>query len=869
MPYRSADDGLQQNLILTALAPAELARLGVDLEPVTLQADQVLWEAGTPLHHVYFPTTAVVSQLFTSEDGIEIEVALGAYDGLVGVALVLGDAASAYRAVVCNAGRAYRLRAEVLRWELDRGGRLQRHCLRYAQSLMTRIAQTMVCGRIHSVDQQLCRWLLVNLDCMASARLARTQEQIADRLGVRRSGISEAAGRLQAAGLIRYSRGHLSVLDRAGLEACACSCYAVLKREQQRLLVPLPMVRARAVQRDRPNPETLRQRAEIHRRETCPAILKSSLESARVVHELEVYQIECAMQIEELRLAYDEADALQKRYADLYDFAPVGFFTLDPAGAILDINLAGAILLGIKRSQMSRRRFSGSVMPEQRPRFQNFLDDVLRTRSLQVCELTLAATAVRPEAIIRIEAVSDEDGRECRMVVMDLTKERRIEQALRITEHYQRALIDNFPFPVWLKDSNSRFLAVNSPLARNFGFASPADLVGKTDFDITSRELAEAYRADDQIVLRSGESKLVEESMESQGESRWFETYKSPIVIEGERIGTVGFARDITARHITQANLERSERQFRSFIERLPLSVVIIRDGLVKYVNAEATDMFGYPPDECLGRSFLCLIHEMDLPQMQNFYEQQMRGAGEPQGSDVRLVSKAGKIMDCRLYASMVDWAGQLAVMAVVEDVSDYKRMESELRSLASIDFLTGLANRRQFMTRLEEAHSRLQRDAEQGNSVLILDLDLFKSVNDRYGHATGDAVLQRVAAALRDGLRTEDVAARIGGEEFAILLPGTDLSMAAVLAERLRQSIGEASVDGVKGGISVTVSIGVAAMLGTDLCADQVLQRADEALYRAKAAGRNRTEFATESASLSRGCFSANLEPNSRHGGS
>lgn len=670
-------DSPQQNQILAALAPAELARLEVDLELVALQADQVLWEAGTPAQYAYFPTTATVSQVFTSQDGMEVELALSGSEGLAGLSLVLGDATAAYRAAVCHAGQAYRLRAEVMSWELNQGGSLQRLCLRYFQVLMMQMAQIMVCSRTHGVDQQLCRWLLLNLDHLSGTQLTGTQEQIADRLGMRRTTVSEAAGKLQAAGLIRYSRGRITVLDRAGLEAQACDCYRALKREQQRHLAPPPAVRARTGERVRPNPETLRQRAETHRREALPALLASSVDSARLVHELEVHQVEYAMQVEELKLAYDEADALRNRYADLYDFAPVGFFTLDPAGTIIDVNLAGAILLGIKRSQKRRQRFTLVVRPEQGPLFKHFLDDVLRTRALQVREFTLAPTAVRPEAFVRIEAVSDEDGQECRMVVVDLSKERRAEQALREQVQYQRALLDNFPFMVWLKDSESRFLAVNTPLARNFGFTSTADLVGKTDFDITTRELAEAYRADDRAVLRSGESKLVEEPIESQGEIRWFETYKSPIVINGERVGTVGFARDITARHAAQAAMERSEGQFRSFIERLPLGVAIIRDGLLKFLNAEAANMVGYAPGECLERSFLFLIHEADRPRVQNFYEQRMGGGGAPQGGDVRLVSKAGRAVDCRVHASIVDWEGRPAVMAVVAEVLDHKRGEA------------------------------------------------------------------------------------------------------------------------------------------------------------------------------------------------
>jgi diguanylate cyclase (GGDEF)-like protein/PAS domain S-box-containing protein len=444
--------------------------------------------------------------------------------------------------------------------------------------------------------------------------------------------------------------------------------------------------------------------------------------------------------------------------------------------------------------------------------------------------------------------VSDEEGRECRMVVVDLSTEVRVEQALRDQAAYQRALLDNFPFIVWLKDSESRFLAVNTPLAQNFGFSSPADLEGKTDFDITSRELAEAYRAADRAVLQSGESSLVEEPIETRGEVKWFETYKSPIVIDGERVGTVGFTRDVTARHAAQAALENSERQYRRFIEGLSLGVTIIVDGQLKYLNAEAYNMVGYAPDECLEQSFLLLVHQGDHAGVQNFCERQMRGETVPQNYDVRLVSKAGRVLDCWIHANVVDWGGRPAVMVIAADVTDYKRMEAELRSLATVDSLTGLANRRHFMSRLQEACARLQRDVDQQTTLLFLDLDHFKEVNDRHGHAVGDAMLRRVATALRSELRAGDVAGRIGGEEFAILLPGTDLAMSAVLAERLRQKIGEASmaIDSDTA-LSVTVSIGVAAMQTADSHAEQILRRADEALYRAKGGGRNRTEIAVD----------------------
>jgi len=196
----------------------------------------VLYESGSKLRHVYFPTTSIVSLLYVMEDGASAEIAVVGNEGILGIALFMGGETTPSRAVVQSAGEGYRLKAHLLKQEFNRFGPMLHLLLRYTQALITQMAQTAVCNRHHSVDQQLCRWLLLSLDRLASNELTMTQELIANMLGVRREGVTEAAGKLQALGLIHYSRGRITVLDRLGIEAKACECYEVVKREFDRLL---------------------------------------------------------------------------------------------------------------------------------------------------------------------------------------------------------------------------------------------------------------------------------------------------------------------------------------------------------------------------------------------------------------------------------------------------------------------------------------------------------------------------------------------------------------------------------------------------------------------------------------------------------
>ena len=230
-------DAAQKNRLLAALPPSEWLRWQPQLEWVDMPLGHVLYESGSALSHVYFPSTSIVSLLYVMENGASAEIAVVGNEGIVGISLFMGGESTPSRAVVQSAGDGYRLTARVIKDEFNRAP-VVNLLLRYTQALITQMAQTAVCNRHHSLDQQLCRWLLLSLDRLRGNELVMTQELIANMLGVRREGVTEASLKLQQAGLIRYARGRISVLDRLGLEMRTCECYAVVKREYDRLLPP-------------------------------------------------------------------------------------------------------------------------------------------------------------------------------------------------------------------------------------------------------------------------------------------------------------------------------------------------------------------------------------------------------------------------------------------------------------------------------------------------------------------------------------------------------------------------------------------------------------------------------------------------------
>ncbi|WP_332820963.1 Crp/Fnr family transcriptional regulator [Pseudomonas sp.] len=230
----------QQNHLLAALPVEVQQRLFLNLELIPLPLGKILYESGDALRHVYFPTDAIVSLLYVMENGASAEISVVGNEGLIGVAVFMGGESTPSRAVVQSAGYAYRLLGKQFKAEVNRHGEMLHLMLRYTQALLTQMAQTAVCNRHHSIDQQLCRWLLLSLDRLPGDQLTMTQELIANMLGVRREGVTDAAGKLQKLGVIEYSRGHIKVLDRPRLEQLSCECYAVVKKETDRLLHYMP-----------------------------------------------------------------------------------------------------------------------------------------------------------------------------------------------------------------------------------------------------------------------------------------------------------------------------------------------------------------------------------------------------------------------------------------------------------------------------------------------------------------------------------------------------------------------------------------------------------------------------------------------------
>jgi CRP-like cAMP-binding protein len=234
LPRRFHDP--QENRLLASLSPAERERIYPKLRLVPMPLGKVLYESGDLLRHVYFPIDSIVSLLYVLADGASAEISVVGNEGIIGIALFMGGETTPSRAIVQSAGHAYRLIGELLKDEFHRNGPMQLLLLRYTQALITQMAQTAVCNRHHSVDQQLCRWLLLSLDRLTTNRLTMTQELIANMLGVRREGVTEAAGKLQRLGVVKYSRGKITVVDRKKLEKLCCECYAVVRKESDRLL---------------------------------------------------------------------------------------------------------------------------------------------------------------------------------------------------------------------------------------------------------------------------------------------------------------------------------------------------------------------------------------------------------------------------------------------------------------------------------------------------------------------------------------------------------------------------------------------------------------------------------------------------------
>ncbi|MGV0958649.1 MAG: helix-turn-helix domain-containing protein [Limnohabitans sp.] len=428
-------DSARQNRILAAIPLSHYTRMAEHLKPVDWVSGQVVCEQGDALDFVYFPTTCTASLVSHTHDGDSSELAMIGRDGMVGVLLALGSASMNYRVVVQCSGQAYRMPARVFAEELTRCNELQQLALCYVQVLMTQMSQSIVCTGHHSVIERLCYWLLVNQESLASDQICVTHELISSMLGVRRESVTQALGKLQAMGHVASGRGKIKILQREGLVSGVCECYSLVDTAKRRLF-------AHATHMPAPS----------------QALPREDADGA---------------------ITHDEA-CLQK-YQDAYDFAPVGFVTLDVQGLVLQTNLAGAIMLDIHRSQQPVKRFLDFMAPSDQLLFGDFHQEVLSGKCRRHCELTLSATSHRPEMVVRIDATLDEEGDECQLVLIDVTQEKReIEQRLAL-EHQQQAMLATQPYMVWFKDSEGHLISANSNLIETWRDSAGATQLEKLD----------------------------------------------------------------------------------------------------------------------------------------------------------------------------------------------------------------------------------------------------------------------------------------------------------------------------------------------------------------------------------------------------
>ena len=365
-----------RNQILSALSEVNYDMVKDALELVNLTAGQVIYESDDLVQQVYFPTTCTASLLSTTAEGETVELALTGRNGLIGVSLVLGGSSMGHSVQIRSSGQAYRMSTAHFERLLRECGQFQQLALSYVQSLMTQMAQSIVCSRHHSVIERLSQWMLCNADGWGSDELTVTHETIAHMLGVRRESVTQAAGKLQAQGFIRNSRGKITIQNREGLLQSVCECYGHLQSDSAAYMQRL-------------------------RRLTH---LSADSESSFVMHS-----------------NGDEAGHHDfQKYIDAYDFAPVGFVTLDALGLVMQTNLAGAIMLDIQRSQCQDRAFMGFLCENSRASFMQFHQEVLSGQCRRFLVVNLPATAHRAAMTLRIDATSDEEGQENRMVMIDI-----------------------------------------------------------------------------------------------------------------------------------------------------------------------------------------------------------------------------------------------------------------------------------------------------------------------------------------------------------------------------------------------------------------------------------------------------------------
>lgn len=428
--------------------------------------------------------------------------------------------------------------------------------------------------------------------------------------------------------------------------------------------------------------------------------------------------------------------------------------------------------------------------------------------------------------------------------VQDVTERKAAEDLIRRKESYLRALIDNFPFLVWLKDKDSRFLTVNQAYAHSFGFETPEQISGKTDFDLSPPDLAKHYREVDSHIIQSGQKIVLEEQHEGPDGRHWLETYKAPVFNEsGEVLGTVGFSRDITERKVAEAELRMSASIFNSDVGM----VVTDNESTILKVNEAFTNITGYTPDEAIGQQMSLLSSGVQQP---DFYHSMWKSILVHDGwqGEIWNRRKNGELYPQWLTVTAIKGeAGKVTnYVGTMMDITERKAQEEEMQRLAHHDALTGLPNRTLFMDRLNFGISQARRN-ESLLCLMYVDLDKFKEINDSLGHSFGDLLLKEVAQRLLKCIKREtDTVARLGGDEFVVLLPNIHLHDAVVkIANSILSDLNSSfTLNSIP--VCISASIGIAFYPTHAEDAEGLIKIADEALYVAKTEGKNCYRFAS-----------------------
>ena len=407
----------------------------------------------------------------------------------------------------------------------------------------------------------------------------------------------------------------------------------------------------------------------------------------KLLHELEVLQIELEMQNDSLRQAQAALEESRDRYIDLYDFAPVGYLTLTETGLISEINLSGAKLLGEDRGKLLKYRFARFVAVCDEDKWRVFFSHALHHGGKQECEVTLklAGGTLLDVRLDCLRAAPGGAAPMLRVTLTDITERKRLSEALSQREQYQRALLDNFPFLVWFKDANSRYLAVNRPFAESCGRASVDQIVGKTDLDLWPRDMAEAYQADDKAILASGKPRIIEEPAELGGKRVWVETYKSPVRLDGRVIGTVGFTTDITARIQAMVELKASEERLRLAKSAANLGIFDrdIPSGHYHW-DEQSREFWGVAADEPVSfATFIEGVHPDDRAKTQAAIDR----AVDPRGNGVyraeyRVISRSdGSVRNILANGQVYFKDGQAnRIVGTLRDVTAQRKLEQEVR---------------------------------------------------------------------------------------------------------------------------------------------------------------------------------------------